>query len=355
MRVIPPVTITPAKLISSTLSDIHAPAAYVAGTTYGVGAIVSVAADFKIYESLTSSNLGNTPSTSPAWWRALGATETAYNSGTAYAIGATVSEAGRVFESLTAANTGNALPVYPETETTNWIYIGPTNKWACLDLDNNTQSVTTGTFTVVIAPGERVNSLAVVGMAANSLTVSATSVYGGGTVYGPEVIDLNTRLVVNGYDYCFNAFGTQPSEVFFDLPPFSDLRITVTLTSTSGNVKCGGIVTGTYVYLGEVLSGARNDGLNFSTIERDLYGKATLVPRRTVPKINVQTQIDASLANKCRSARVALNAVPALYCSLEAGSASWFDSFLSLGIYKTFEINADNSLSGTINFEIEEI
>lgn len=355
MKVIPPVSITPAKFVSSTAADIHAPAAYAGGSTYAFGAIVSVAADFAIYESLAAGNIGNTPSTSPTWWRVIGSTEAAYDAGTAYAIGATVSSGGAVFESLTAANTGNPLPVAPETETAHWQYVSPTNKWAIFDLSSNTQTVTSGALTVVFNPGERINSLAVVGMAANQLVVSATSVFGGGTVYGPVTVNLNSRTVVNAYDYAFNPFGTQPSQVFFDLPPFSDLQITVTLTSTNGNVKCGGIVCGTYIYLGEVQTGARNDALNFSTIERDLYGNAKLVPRRTVPKINVTTIIDPSIANKCRQARVALNAVPALYCSLNAGGANWFDSFLILGVYKAFEINADNNALGSVNLEVEEI
>ena len=65
MRGTLPVLITPAKLLFSTASEIHTPAAYSAGTTYGFGAIVSVAADYKIYESLEAGNVGNTPNQTP--------------------------------------------------------------------------------------------------------------------------------------------------------------------------------------------------------------------------------------------------------------------------------------------------
>ena len=61
MRVIPPLTITAAMLTSSSATEPWAPSAYAGGTTYAFGDVVSVAADFTIYESLAAGNVGNTP------------------------------------------------------------------------------------------------------------------------------------------------------------------------------------------------------------------------------------------------------------------------------------------------------
>ena len=115
-----------------------------------------MAADFAIYESLAGSNTGNTPASSPLWWRAIGPTETAYNPATTYALGDTVYSAAahRCYESLAAGNLGNPLPVLPETETTKWIDVGPTNRWAMFDLSRNTQTVAASPLTVVVAPAE---------------------------------------------------------------------------------------------------------------------------------------------------------------------------------------------------------
>lgn len=355
MRAIPPVSITPARLISSTASELHAPAAYSAGTTYGFGAIVSVAADFKIYESLAAGNTGNTPKSSPLWWRAIGVTEAAYNAATTYALGDTVSANQRCYESLAAGNTGNPLPVLPETQTDKWVDVGPTNRWAMFDLERNTQTVVASPLTVVFAPGQRVNSVGLCGMSANSLTISATSALGGGTVYGPKTVDLNTRAVLDGYDYAFEPFGTQPSWVAFDLPPFSDIVITITLSSTAGNVKCGSVVVGTFIYLGDAQYGASNDGLNFSTITRDLYGNTTLVRRRTVPKTTQQLKVAVPRINKVLAARSALNAVPALWAGLDGGESSHFELFLVMGVYTVFEIDATDPAFATIRLTIEEI
>lgn len=356
MRVTPPVPITTINLTSSSATDVHTPAAWAAGTTYAIGAIVSVVADYKIYESLQGGNVGKTPSTEPLWWRPIGGTETLWSSGTTYALGATVSGSnGRVYESLQAANTDNKLPVLPETATDWWIDIGPTNKWAMFDSSSNTQTVWPSPLTVVFNPGMRVNTIGVTGLSAKSITITANSAYGGGVVWGPTTTNLEIRSVNNALDYAFNAFLTQPSLVHFDIPAFSDIVFTVTISATSGNVKCGSIIVGTYVYLGDAQYGAKGDSLNFSTIERDIYGSATLVPRRSVPKINVSLIAPAERVNSIRAARSALNAVPALWSGLDDGSSKWFDMLLINGIYKAFEIDATSFSQATINLEIEEI
>ena len=364
MRVTPPVTITTTKLTSSTAAEPHDPAAYSAGTTYGFGDIVKVAADFAIYESLFASNTGNTPNINPIWWRVLGPTEAAYNSGTTYALGDTVSSATshRVYESLAAGNVGNALPVLPETTTSKWLDVGPTNRFAMFDLSRNTQTVCASPLTVVIAPGERANTIGFSGLSANQVQISATSVMGGGTVYPSAysasptgIFNLNTRIVNDGYDYCFEPFTTLPSLAIFDLPPFSDIIITVTISATSGNVKCGALVVGTYTYIGNIQFGMVNDALNFSTVTRDVFGNATLVPRRTIPKTDQTLFINADRINRCKEARVLLNAVPALWTGLDDNTNAMFDMLALLGIYTKFTITGVREGRAQIDLSVEEI
>lgn len=364
MRVTPPVDITTLKLTSSAAAEPHDPAAYSAGTTYAFGAIVKVAADFKIYESILPANTGNTPSINPIWWRALGPTEAAYNAATTYALGDTVSSSvsHRIYESLSAGNVGNPLPVLPETATAKWLDVGPTNRFAMFDLSRNSQTVCPSPLTIVIAPGERINTLGLAGLSASEVQISATSVMGGGTVYpnaysesATGIFDLKTRIVNDGYDYAFEPFTTLPSMAIFDLPAFSDIIITVTITAGSGNVKCGALVVGTYIYIGDIQYGVTNDGMNFSTVTRDVWGNATLVPRRTIPKTSQTLTISADRINRCKEARVLLNALPALWTGIDDNTSSWFDMLTILGIYTQFQIGAVNNSQAEINLSLEEI
>lgn len=282
--------------------------------------------------------------------------EATYSAGATYALGATVisTTTHRVYESLQASNTGNALPVPPETQTDWWIETGVTNRWAALDSARNTQSVGASPMVVVIAPGARINSVAVMGMEADTLRIEMIN---DSVVVYDKSFDLKLRRVRDGYEYCFKPFGLQPSVLQFDLPPFFAAQVRVTLTRATGSVKLGSVVVGNYIYLGAMQQGAENDALNFSTIDRDLYGTAALVPRRTLPVTTQTCIIEKQHVTDLLDARVRLNAVPAVWSGLDdLGSNDWFEAFLILGIYKRFSINSQHSEShALVTLNLEEI
>jgi len=360
MRVIPPLAILDATLTSSDATEPWAPSAYAGGTTYAVGAIVSVAADFKIYKSLASNNTGNTPNVSPLWWTSLGPTETAYNSGTTYGLGDTVSSATthRVYESLATGNLGNPLPVYPGTATLKWLDIGPTNKWSMFDLFRNTQTVFASPIVVRLTPGVRIKALAMLGLEANEVTVSMDDAVGSPSVnHYLRTKNLQTRMipVADWYEYFFSDFGLRAAFVLFDLPRYAGDVLTVTITNTGGPAAVGALVIGTDQYLGETEHGAESDATNFSVIDRDAFGNATLIPRRSVPKVNQTVIADKASARDIYNLRTALNAVPAVYTSLDDSTDGWFEPFLILGIYRKFTINAEDPVFARIDIEVEEI
>lgn len=352
MRVIPPLTVTDAILTSSSATEPHAPAAYNGGTTYAAGAIVSVAADFKIYESLAAGNVGNTPSTSPTWWLILGPTEAAYNGATTYAAGATVSSSSthRVYESLQAANTGNPLPVAPELTTAWWLDVGPTNKWAMFDYLRNSKTVYASPVTVVLTPGVRIDALAALDLEATSVTVSM--VVGASTVY-THTEALVSRRVTGWYDYFFAPFVTKSGFVLLDLPPYYNGVLTVVFTNTGGNVKVGAMLVGSQEYIGDAQYKAESDVLNFSTVTRELDGSAVITQRRNVPKLNITTLVDKVYVNRIRDLRDALNAAPAVYVGIDDDDDSWWEAVLLLGIYKRWVINVDQPARAMCTLELE--
>lgn len=355
MRATIPVRITPAKLQASTATAVHTPAAYNPGIPYGFGAIVHVAADYKIYESLQPGNEGNTPGTSPLWWRVLGPTETPYSAATTYPLGATVSANERVYESRQAGNLGKPLPVLPAKQTDWWIDAGPTNRAAMFDLENNRPTVVDGPLVATFKPGQRVNSLGVTGMKANRLKITATSVFGGGTVYGPYTIDLNTREAFDAYEYAFKDFSTRAAHVVFDIPPLSDIVITVELTADSGNVKCGGLVVGNYIFLGEVRWDAENDARNFSTVDRGINAEATMVARRSLPLTDQTLELPVKYTSRVLAARAQLNGIVALYSGLDDPVNPLFDMLLITGFYTKFKIAAPKGKNVTVHISLEEI
>lgn len=303
MKVIPPITITAGMLTSSTATEPSgSETAWVSAGTYAAGDLRIRTATHRIYECL----VGHT-----------------------------------------------GVTTLPEVDATNWLDVGPTNKWAMFDTLRNSTTEVASPFTVVITPGMRVDSLALMGCVADSatitMTVSAVPVY-----TTTQSMLLYTPL--DWYDYFFGTIGQKPSLVLFDLPPYSNGVITVTLTRASGNVECGALVLGTGVDIGTVLTQATSGALNFSTVTRDDFGNSTLVPRRTVPKTEQTLHATKAMVDVLRAVRTALNAVPAVWSGLDdANEDGYFEALLILGIYKEFSITLDGSQYVRVNLQLEEI
>ena len=283
-----------------------------------------------------------------------GTFETAYNSGTTYALNDTVSVISTNFHhkytSLVAGNIDHA----PASSPTYWFDNGATNRWAMFDLSRNSQTTATSPITVTVTPGQRINSVFCLGMVGNSLTISATSVLGGGSVYS-QTFDLNTREVLDSYMYCFEPFSFNPSIVVFDIPPYTDIIVTISVSSTSGNVSMGACGMGTYVTLGTTEYQAVRDYLNFSTVTRDVFGNAVLVPRKHSPKTSQKVVMDKSRINKVIDTIDALNAIPAVFSGVDDPEDGFANSLLIVGIIKSAPISLDGPTWAVMTLELEEI
>ena len=292
---------------------------------------------------LTSSTIAE-PDTGEAAWS---------GSSVAYALGAQVirTTTHRVYECI-SAHTSAASPV-PENNPTQWLEIGPTNRWAMFDTLRNTATIKASTLTVVLTPGQRVDSLALLGVSADSVTVSMTS---GATPVYSHTESLVYREVFDWYDYFFNPFLTKPSIALFDLPPYTGGVITIALTAATGNVECGACVIGAAEFIGDVQYEAESDVLNFSTVNRDSFGGiSSIVQRRNVPKTIQSIFADKARINRIRTLRENLAATPAVWAGLSNSSDGYFEAMLILGFYKRFAINLRHPQHAVVSLELEEI
>lgn len=281
-----------------------------------------------------------------------GTGETAWVSGTTYAVGDVRIRATthRKYTRL-VAGAGTALP---EADPTNWLDSGPTNKWAMFDVLRNSATVlASGPLTVEVAPTVRIDSIALVGLLASSALIEVR--VSGVLVYSKTLV-LNYRNTNSWTSYFFGRFGQQRNAVVFGIPLFYNAVITVTVVNTSGGVSVGALVLGVAQEIGTVLSGVNAGALNFSKIDRDSFGNATLVPRRTVPKLDLVLLVGKSMVDSLLDLRDALNAAPAVWVGLpEDEMSGYFNALLILGIYKEFSILADQFDYARMTLQLEEI
>jgi len=352
MNVIPPLTITDAMVTSSSVVEV-APAAYAGGTTYALNDTVSVAGvaglqavypliaggQYRPHTSIFAYVVGeHREHVSSVFW--------GYNLRT----GRTCAEQHThlIYESLAGGNVGNAL-----TDTTKWIEVGPTNTRAMFDLLRSTASTAPTEITVVLTPGVRTNSVALLGLVGDSATITATS--GGVPVYS-YTEDLTTRASAGWYAYYFGGFKYRTAFAVFDIPPYTNIVITITVTAATGDVSLGACVLGMYEFIGDVQYDAVSDVLNFSSVTRDFAGSTnTMVQRRNVPRTVQNIYIDKALVNSVRYLRDALNATPAVWAGIEDHGDGYFESLLIVGFYKKFSINLSFPTKAVISLELEEI
>ena len=350
MNVIPPLAITDARLTSSTAVEI-APAAFVVETIYGKDVTTGVAGSaglIDVYKSLQAANAGHAPASSPLWWKRIGSTYQVYSPTAPYVLGDRVlDQVNHLIYESSIASTGAAL-----TDKTKWQKIGPSNRQAMFDLKRNTATVQPGEIVVVLTPGVRVDSIGLMGLVANFVSIGVT--VNGMTVFS-AVENLNAREVLNWRDYYFRPFYTKPSIVRFDLPPFTNAVITITITATSGDAKCGACVIGSYEYIGDVQYSADSDVLNFSSVTRDFEGGTNeMIPRRNVPKVIGSIVVEKSRVNRMRALRDLLNAAPAIWSGIVNSDDGYFEALLILGFYKKWSISMKYPTDAMMSLEIEE-
>lgn len=276
--------------------------------------------------------------------------EVLWNATTNYALGAVVirTTTHKKYENVLAGVDAGL----PENTPTRWLEVGVTNKWAMFDTLRNTQSIGGGSVEVVMQMDKRIDSLGLLSVEANEVDVEVKSA--GDVVYTANR-KLTYRNVSSWYEYYFSEFLYRKNTLLTDIPPYSNLNIKITFTSVEP-VKVGAISVGSKDYLGKMLYGATSDELNFSRIDREITGEAILLPRKSVPKINVSLLTEKYLVNKVRDVRRNLNAVPAIWSGLDDKQDNdLFDTLLIFGVYKKFIIDVSIPSHIGIDLEVEEL
>lgn len=231
MKVVPPVEVTPAKLISNNVPETDYPE-WVAGT-YNQGDRRIIEANHLIYEVLAA-----TTTDSPT-------------------VGLTKS---------------------PPT----WMVVSPTNRWKMFNKRaGNTWTIGTVTsnpesIDLTIRPGQRINSIGLVGVLASSVQIKM--IVGGDTVYD-FTQTMASKAGGSWYRYYFGQFTTRDNVAMFDLPPFNNADIQVIASAPGGTAKIGMLVIGMSRDLGWARWGTSIGFDNYSSIKEDDFGNVTITPR----------------------------------------------------------------------------
>lgn len=239
MKIIAPIPVTDAMLVSSTVAEDDAPA-YSSTTTYAAGA--RAVANHRIYESAQDSNLNHSV-LDPAWW----------------------------------------------TD------VGPTKRWAPFDRAIGTYCVGVSPIVIVLAPGEPISAVALLDLSGID-TVRVQAEADGFPTYD-KTIDLRaTREVISWYDYFFLPIDVATQTIVDDVPASASNQITVTLTGAAPSI--GVLAVGLQREFGAAQYGTSLGIIDYSQKRTDDFGVTSIVERAYVKRAQVshtlpRAQVDA--------------------------------------------------------------
>lgn len=283
--------------------------------------------------------------------------ETAWVTSTAYVAGDTVSYEIdgliRKFECKTnhTSGAGNAPKAYPN-ENAQWLDLGAVNRYAMFHLEWDAQTVATSPLVVECTPGERFGGVAFGNVEADSVRVE---VYDDAVQLYDQTYELKSRDVYSWSDWLFQPFRQIKNYIVLDLPSLTTATLKLTFARATGDVKVGVVCMGMPFELGGTQYRARARKLNFTQFVRDDFGTVRIVPRRSIPKINVNVVFDKKKLDQVRGLVSELNGVVTVWSGLANPLDGYFGTLFLIGVYKDEEWSLDHPNNGFLNLEIEGI
>jgi hypothetical protein len=271
----------------------------------------------------------------------------AWVSGATYALGARVIRTTThcIYERLVAG----AGTTAPENDSTTWLNVGPTNRWAAFDEKVGTVTSGASPMTFVLRTGST-DSLALFELRGRLAQIEMRDATGGQIVYS-RTVDLDGTGIESFYEWFFNDFEQRSDVVLTDLPSqYTSAELTVTLTTTSGNPAVGVFKPGLAAQIGETQYGATVGISDYSRKERDPFGNVIVVERAYSKRANFDLVTSRASFNRIYRTLAALRATPCVYIGTEEPG---YEPLLIYGFFKDFSIDVQYPEHHLCTLEIE--
>lgn len=200
--------------------------------------------------------------------------------GTTYPVAARCILDHRIYECMRAGNLGHdpRLDISRAAPAPWWTDLAPTNKWAAFDTEVSTETVADKSMTMTLRPGAA-NAVFLAGIDAESLSITVTDVAGGSVIY--EHVDrLEASAPADYWEYYYDRFKPARDFLVTGLVPYQSAEMTITLSRTSGQVKCGVLAVGDLRPLGATQYGATAEPKSYSYVKTDEFGKTKIKRRK---------------------------------------------------------------------------
>lgn len=266
----------------------------------------------------------------------------AWSAVTTYALGDRRIKAHRIWESVQGSNLNHD----PETDGVSWwADMGPTNRWGMFDEKVGTVTSAAGSLTVVLAPG-RFDSLALLQVSAASASISMS--VGAEVVYEYTESLIDDSEITDWHQYFFEPIRPKDYVLLTNLPIYGEAETTITLTQNSGDVSIGMSIVGMASDVGGTLKSPSLGINDYSKKSTDEFGNTTLVQRSFSKRMGVKLMVDNSEVDRIHAALSAIRAIPVVWIG-----SKQYSSMLIYGFFRDFDIDVAYSSFSYCTLNIE--
>ncbi len=279
---------------------------------------------------VTASNVPETDGTAGEWGVGV-----PYTDGDTVRV--TTTDVNKVYEALVDVTGGDS----PEDDVLNavpkWLEISATNRWKAFDEKVGSQTSQATSITYTIEPGVIVDSFAFLNMNASTVQVVSTDPIDG-EVYN-ETIDMISTVITgesgiyDWYTYFFSTNFPLTDVVRFNLPPYLNTVLTITITLTGGTALCGGIILGVSTFLGNTQYSPSIGIRDYSVKQADQFGIQTLVQRSFAKIMTADILIESASISDVQNILASYRAELIVYVG-----ADDIPALIVYGFYKDFNI-----------------
>ena len=271
-----------------------------------------------------------------------------WNSGTTYIRGNRVisTTTHRVYQSAVDNNTGNN----PDNDAAGafWLIVGSTRKWRAFDQSVGEKTTHTGVLSYRVTVPKLVNAIALLRLSAFKVRVQVVATDGTITYdrtrelgdYS-EIVDALTMVTVEPVGADFAAF-----ENFAALP---GQDVIVSIGAAGLLTEVGELVIGQSKVIGTTLDGTSIGLTDYSKKERDDFGNVYIVPRAYSDNTSFEVAITTGNAKKIKRLLTGLRSKIALYYS----DAEDVYGTAVYGFYRDIDIPLESQGISFANIEIE--
>jgi hypothetical protein len=255
----------------------------------------------------------------------------------------------KIYEAIVNVTGGNSPEIDVLVAVPKWLEVSSTNRWKMFDLVFESQTSKADFITVVLTPGEIVDSIVLLNMDASRITIVVNDPVDG-EVYNQNILLEATEVVVWGTD---EQWGTgeawqggayteiiEKVGVKTDLPPYPNATITVTIVGATATAKCGTLIIGRYKTLGTTTWAPSIGIIDYSTKEADIYGDYSIVPRAYSKRISSVFVMDTTAHVEVLRFLTEYRASPLVWILSDN-----YNTTIAYGFYKEFTINLGHILA----------